>query len=143
MPRQRRDPQLIAAIEDADARLQRMGIHDQLRVKFRPLADPTWLGQYRSLSQFRGGPIFWVDPAAHADQPDVRRAIVQTILHEYGHVIWEYARLRDPDLYDRAQTVADEDEEEFAETFALVVYNGAASPAYRGIIQLYARALAT
>lgn len=50
---------------------------------------------------------------------------------------------RNPDLYDRAQTVADEDEEEFAETFAIVVYNGAASPAYRAIIQRYVTALAT
>lgn len=55
MSRQRRDPQLVAAIEDADARLQRMGINDRLRIKFRTLADPSWLGQYRSFSQFRGG----------------------------------------------------------------------------------------
>jgi hypothetical protein len=137
----RRDPKLIAVIEDADARLQRFGIDDRLQIKFRKTAEPDWLGQYRSFSQFRSGPIFWVNEAAHVDQPDVRKALVQTILHEYGHVIWEYARMRDPALYDLVTTIAGDDEEEFAETFAIVVYNDAASPAYRDVVRHYVKAL--
>lgn len=128
---------------------------DEFIVKVKPnLRDPGFLGQYRSFSQFRGRPIFWLNSRLHRvvetwlakharlDQTiDAHRVAVDTILHEYGHVIWEFARLRDPALYADVREVSDDDEEEFAETFALVVRKGSASPAYRRIIAAYMAAL--
>ena len=133
-----------AAIEDADGRLQRFGIVDRITIKFRTTLEPGWLGQYRSLSQFKSGPIFWVNSNITEDNypdHDVHRIIVDTILHEYGHVIWEFGRLRDQKLYEMCEAVSDGDEEEFAETFAVVVSNNAVSPTYRKIVKQYLKSL--
>jgi len=59
-----------------------------------------------------------------------------TLLHEYGHVIYEFSQFRLPDLSADIDNVTD-DEEDFAETFAVVVKNNAASPAYRDFIARY------
>ena len=133
-----------AAIEDADGRLQRFGIVDHITVKFRPTSQTDSLGQYRSFSQFRGGPICWVSSEITEENypdHDIHQIIVDTILHEYGHVIWEFARLRDDKLMKMCDAAAFGDEEDFAETFAVVVANNAVSPTYRKIVKRYVESL--
>jgi hypothetical protein len=150
-------PELVktAAVEARQLLLQ-FGIDDHFTVKLkclphRRLRDGTLasecLGIYRSRTAFRSRPIFWINPelpkiAADEGVSDkLYQIILDTILHEYGHVICEWSQhstLGDAELRAAIENVAD-DEEDFAETFALVVSHNAASPAYREIAAMYMR----
>lgn len=134
------------ALEKTYAALAKFDIDDTFTVKVKrfPKKSAGALALYRSRSQFRKGPIFWVneDFERKCDLAfvDACPELVLTLLHEYGHVIYEFADVRarffDPTLKESIVTIA-EDEEDFAETFAVVVRKDAASPAYRAIIARY------
>jgi len=123
-------------------KLSAIGIDDCFVVKVKNLGRSDWVACYQSLSQFKNnnrGPIFWVSPDLLLDQQE----FVISILHEYGHVIAEYAYVNDcKNTYGAAfasnkkTNVAKPikqywgkkysnkywDEEEFAEDFAQFVY---------------------
>src|SRR6267142_1283237 len=109
--------------------LREIGIDDQFTVKVHPITvHSEAIAQYRSRSHFRSGPVFWISPL-HSTDYDV---VVDSILHEYGHVIWEYAEVRKlaeaKGLYAAVQAISPYGEEDFAETFAHAVRNGSSLP---------------
>lgn len=128
-------------------RLSAAGIEDQVVVKWRALSDPTGLGQYRSGSQFRSRPTIWVneklpqlaDEQGVLDQIEV--IILDTILHEYAHAMWEYARFRAPSLFRLMSELADE--EEFVETMGLVLRGKYQTPVYRNLARKFGEVLAS
>lgn len=139
------DPKTIsAAARDAQAALEAFGIRDSFNVKVKDFgpAHADDVGLYRSRSQFRRGPIFWINKnlTALVPEPLLHGEIVMTLLHEYGHVIYEYARIRAPALRVLIDDVTD-DEEDFAETFSIAVARGARAPTYRRIAAMFQREL--
>lgn len=112
------------------------GIKDSFTVKVKQPKE-NWVAMYRGNSQFTNGrgPIFWIAESL-LDNSD---ELILSILHEYGHVIAEWAWMRSPEL---RKTLSnnwkgsfhnrDWDEEEWAEDFAQYLYyqsgwvNGAA-----------------
>ena len=131
------------AEKEALEHLSEHGIADAIVVKIKRMKDPRWLGSYRGLSQFKSSyPIFWVNEqllekikAEGIHEDDAPLVITDTILHEYGHVIWEFLRIRGSTqqeaqrLWDDIRAVED-DEEEFAENFAFAVRGRYDSPVY-------------
>ncbi len=131
--------------EQAITKLKAFGIEDDFQVKIKRASKPyvsNFIGQYRAGSQFRSGPIFWINPelpellSEERISTPIETVIEDTILHEYGHVIWEYASKRDSELMEYIYAI-ESDEEEFAETFALSVRKGRQSPGYRQIAKKY------
>jgi hypothetical protein len=134
---------LKQALVETAAALAVFDIDDTFSVKIKTFKSDNLhtLALYRSRSQFKGrGPIFWVNESfvALCEQQcaEPLKQLVLTLLHEYGHVIYEFSQFRLPDLSADIDNVTD-DEEDFAETFAVVVKNNAASPAYRDFIARY------
>lgn len=93
------------------------------------------LGCYRSLSQFRKGPIITVDVDRHEEilreeeseeslmftQDALKLNVMETLLHEYGHVIEEFIHVdaNETKNYKYLNMLEKfEDMEDFAETFA-------------------------
>lgn len=119
--------------------LKKCDINDTITVRCKPKNAPTarcehdeWVAIYRGLSQFSGhGPIFWVcdeqpmyeDMLGKPDRHEVFRGMVDSILHEYGHVIAEWGKKRNPDITMAIQERFD-DEEQFAEEFIEYVRDG-------------------
>jgi hypothetical protein len=117
-------------------RLYEHGIDDKftLRVKtFKRKDNTRWVALYRGFSQFASGPIIWInediprimkEKCCKDDEDwefmcatgDVNRGTIDSIIHEYAHVIAEYARYRDDKLRDFIKSHW-HDEEEFAEHF--------------------------
>jgi hypothetical protein len=131
---------LALARKEAVKKLAAAGIEDKIVVKLHALTvGPEAVGQYRGMSQFHSGaPIFWISNNVglwdRVEPVDLVRGMTITILHEYGHVIWEYLRVRSStdrgakklwdDLRALSTSSASEDEEEFAETLAQSLYWG-------------------
>ncbi len=144
----------IVKIAKAEAlvALKGMGIDDEdgITVKLKAMKGPKdqhWIGLYRSMSQFRGGAIFWINSDIQKvveeeglDPGKTKDVIRDTILHEYGHVIWEYASKRAPALMENIQAI-DDDEEEWAESFALAANKPAYSGAYKRLAQEFVKAV--
>jgi len=126
--------------------LAEVGIEDDIVVKIHKTTASA-LGQYRGASQFRSGTTFWISP----DVPAVlvregiaasmlEDVIVDTILHEYGHVLWEFLRIRShlnpkaERLWEDVRALStgseDDDEEGFAENFGLAVSGREQSPVH-------------
>lgn len=119
-------------------KLARLGISDTFTVKLRQTTDSAhWVAQYRSNSQFRSGPIFWVSP----NHPNDLGELTKSLLHEYGHVIYELARNRSSTLLDDIDTAFMDDEEEFAESFGRAVYAEKDYPWLSRIVRGYLAAL--
>jgi hypothetical protein len=142
------------AKEQALAALKSHGIDDNFTIKLK--SEPfkkkkkkaEWLGMYRSMTQFRGHhiPIFWLNEklpqfAAEVDEP-VAVTTLETILHEYGHVMYEYARVRDSKLFSMMRNISD-DEEEFAEMMARVLGCRWKVPPYEEIIKRYVESMSS
>lgn len=75
--------------KEAIRKLNNFGISDTFTIKIKS-PDNDWIAQYRSLSQFMNGgrgPIFWLAPEL-IDNPN---EFILSVLHEYGHVIAEFA----------------------------------------------------
>ena len=134
------------------------GIPDNIVVKVKTIKKhPEWLALYRSRTQFRGhGPIFWVNEnlpeiverieseldethgrSAHLDPLTVT---VDTLLHEYGHVVYEYATVR-PDQFTIDVLERWPDQEEFAEDFIEYIRSGWIDPSYEKVIDEYKKAV--
>ena len=144
--------QLVAkAKKTALEKLHALGVRDNIVIRIKPTSRGDWVGQYRARTQFTGqgrGPIFWVSETLDESLARVREEegeappteisvlneLIRTILHEYGHVIAEWAWFRN----ENAQKLIQETwrgfdahmnrpwvEEDFAEDFArwLTGYN--------------------
>ena len=105
----------------AQDKLSSHGIEDKFIIKIKPVKE-NWVAQYRGKSQFSNrGAIFWLSSDL-LNNPD---EFVISVLHEYGHVIAEFAWMQSPAL---RQVIQDNwkgefhgrpwDEEDFAEEFA-------------------------
>lgn len=109
--------------------LKAIGIHEDVLVKVKKPRDSRHLACYRSRSQFTNGkPIFWISPdiegdvmKALGDPGKIPRVVSDCIVHEYGHVIYEYAELRDKELFARIKESFLDDEEAFAEMIVFMV----------------------
>ncbi len=110
--------------QKAASKLIAVGIEDTFTLKIKNPKNSNWVAMYRGCSQFKNngrGPIFWLSENIISDED---QSII-SILHEYGHVIAEWAYIRDEKLF---QIIKDNwsgnyfnrpwDEEEFAEDFA-------------------------
>jgi hypothetical protein len=113
----------------ANSYLLKHGIKDSFQLKIKQPKNSEWVAMYRGQSQFTNRwnkPIFWLSPVL-LDQPD---EFIISVLHEYGHVIAEYAWLTEHQelrnllsKYWMGKTfLRPWDEEEFAEEFAQFVY---------------------
>jgi len=115
--------------ELAQQTLRSIGIHEEVLVKVKKLRDPYRLACYRSRSQFTNGkPIFWISSDieekvmnAWDDPGKIPGVVSDCIVHEYGHVIYEYAELRDKELFARIKESFPDDEERFAEQIVFMV----------------------
>jgi hypothetical protein len=133
---------VVIAKKAALAELHRVGIADTFCVKLKRPKRNEWVAMYRGGTQFTGrgrGPIFWIsttldvalaeayaeDGNPEPNESDVLNQLTDSLLHEYGHVVAEWARLRsDPMMaalrigWRRWNESDGWDEERFAEDFA-------------------------
>lgn len=138
----------------ASEKLEAFGIQDRFVVKVRPTSNENWVAQYRANSQFTNwhmGPIFWV----REDLLDNPREFVLSVLHEYGHVIAEYAwNQKSPNNLNPLYNLLSKnwkgqfffrpwDEEEFAEQFAQYVVGSFSNSkkALNKVITTYAQSI--
>lgn len=97
--------------------LKEIGIDDVMMVKVRAAPWKDWVAMYRGASQFRGRPIIWInDRLEYLERDEIFNVIVDSILHEYGHVIGEWGRYREPRITEAIKRGWG-NEEEFAEDF--------------------------
>ncbi len=100
-------------------------------IKFPKKSKNNWLGWYRNFSQFKSQPIIYIDVNQHEialremgefSEQNLKKHIMDTMLHEYGHVIEEVVRLdatRTGDYAVQAKIEKEfDDYEDFAELFA-------------------------
>jgi len=130
------------------ATLAKLGIRDIVTVKVKRFAkSPNWLAMYRGGTQFsRGGgnPIFWVNEGLldvmrdeGVEDHQLLKVVYDSLLHEYGHVVWEWARMDGRAVGGQGEawswiqdrvvgTLAGiwDDEEDFAEGFVQFALNG-------------------
>lgn len=100
------------------------GINDTFVVKIHPFKGhrKKWVALYRSMSQFRNNIIFWITPhfvtncidCGSLKENAIADLVTDSLLHEYAHVVFEWAANRDPVLL---RMIMDDynDPEEFAE----------------------------
>lgn len=103
------------------------GIDDVMTVKLRRLTNETWLAQYRGYSQFGGRPIVWINESLHELLDELDRPFdvaVGSILHEYGHIIAEWGKVRNREITELIQRGWG-CEEDFAEDFMRYVRHDA------------------
>jgi len=147
------DEEELAVVRDAVSKakkwtsdsLRRLNIHDTVTVKVKQFAkSPNWLAMYRSNSQFGRNPIFWINEnilgvMRDEDVPDseLLKVVYDSLLHEYGHVVWEWARARDPETYDMLLNGFWDDEEEFAEGFVQFALNGLGGTGYKPVVEAF------
>jgi len=83
------------------ARLLEYGIDELFILRIKPRLkgspDGDWLACYRSFSQFGGKPILWINAGfikitRRITPGDAYNDLVETLFHEYGHVVCEYSR---------------------------------------------------
>lgn len=124
----KRDPLLVRAVREASSEvselLQVRGIRDSFVVKIHPFTGyrKEWVALYRSMSQFHSYIIFWINPKfilqakgrGALEENIVSDLVIDSLLHEYAHVILEWATTRDPILL-RMILEDYTDPEEFAE----------------------------
>ncbi len=149
----------LTAVRDAVAKakkwtsdsLRRLDIHDTVTVKVKRFAkSPNWLAMYRSNSQFGRNPIFWINEnilGVLRDEDvldsELLKVVYDSLLHEYGHVVWEWARTRDSETYDMLLNGFWDDEEEFAEGFVQFALNGLGEKGYRPVVEAFAEKVFT
>lgn len=158
-------PFFASAKKETLRRLSEYGINDSFtlrikshekiakRVRRCPDTAEGCLALYRGASQFGSGPIFWIRDDFEAEvarldeeydmmgRTNPYTVAIQTLLHEYGHVIYEWARWRDSELLKIIEDAFD-DEEDFAEDFMRFVMDDPfCSSAHAQIIRLYVRSI--
>lgn len=141
----------------AVAALKAVGIKDPFTVRVKKVGGEA-LGLYRHHSQFmQRGPIFWINE----DLPKIAKKsgvserlddiLLDTLLHEYGHVIYEFALEMAKHKYAnqtkafwkdiQAQNTGPGFEEEFAEMIAHTLGDGHIDPVYYEFAERYAELL--
>lgn len=122
------DPILARAVFEARDAFERYlgnnGIHDRMIIKIRRFSEKhkRWIALYRSMSRFNGEVIIWINVdfrrilRGYDINPmyTITDIITDSLLHEYAHVIFEWAAKRDPVLLNMIIT-GYTNEEEFAE----------------------------
>lgn len=121
---------IAAHKQEAVGKLLKYGIEDRFILKIKEPKNKEWVAIYRCYSQFNNGnrgPIFWLNPTL-LKMPD---EFIISVLHEYGHVIAEYAWVTNSRVHSLLSKYWEGryynrpwDEEEFAEEFARFVYSG-------------------
>jgi hypothetical protein len=115
--------------KEAIAILKKYSIEDTFTVKIKSPDDPSWVAQYRAFSQFLNGgrgPIFWLSPELFEEPSE----FIISILHEYGHVIAEWAWVNKNKVLSKLISSSYKgtfgsrpwDEEAFAEDFAQCLF---------------------
>jgi hypothetical protein len=122
---------------------KKFGIEDELSVKVRETSNKKWVAQYRSFSQFKEKPIFWLNKNLSAMMEDLdipedklHDVVYDSIVHEYGHVIAEWARTRNQKMWKVIQDNF-EDEEEWAEGFVDVMRSFSDNEHYNKVVKQY------
>lgn len=114
----------ISAQKQALGLLEKAGIHDDLDISLKQFSGDQrcWLAKYDRMTQFKRTPVFWVntqtpgiiDAAVLPQDMTVEDVMVDSILHEYGHVIEEWAKVRNKKMFSMIYGPFS-DEEDFAE----------------------------
>lgn len=114
----------IMAKERALGYLHKAGIDDDIDIGLKKFygEQECWLALYQRMTQFKTNPKFFVntqtpgiiDAAVLPQNMTVEDVMVDSILHEYGHVIEEWARVKSPEMK-RLIYGPFSDEEDFAE----------------------------
>jgi len=141
---------------EAAGLLEAVGIHDRFVVKVRPIPEGC-LGLYRGGSQFRGKPIFWINsnlPKLASEEGVTDRfdeMVLDTILHEYGHVIYEFAEHHSKfpwncsakKLWDTIQSLNDGPSfyEAFAENMVRYLKGSTSNSTYVSLVKQFAKCL--
>jgi len=124
-----KSPLLIDAIELArkpfNLWLKAFGIEDSPIIKVKEFKGKQrhWLGLYRALSQFKDKPIFWINTnlfeimdEACVDSAKVDEIILDTLKHEYAHVILEWFKYKNKTILSQI-ALNFGSEEEYCEKF--------------------------
>lgn len=141
------------AKREAMSRLRRYGIDDRFTVKVRsnPSFNEHTLACYRGMSQFRSGPIFWINPQflqiveRESLSSQAQGILVDTLLHEYGHVMYEYIRWNESaGLKGKVEALntGPDFEEDFAESMAQALSGRCPDPVYEQIARDFGADLA-
>jgi hypothetical protein len=96
------------ALDTAMGLLKGYGINDRIDASLKDLKGDRecWLAMYVRESQFKGNPVFYVntktpgiiDAAVLPQSVTVEDVFLDSILHEYGHVIDEWGKFEDPGM---------------------------------------------
>lgn len=120
--------ELIDTLEDA-------GIPDtSITLKEPKESKQGWLGWYRNRSQFGKNAIIYIDIPAHQKSLDemvateqLEKVVMDTLLHEYGHVIEEFITIdsqrKNDETFLKKIKINFNDMEDFAELFARYINN--------------------
>jgi len=148
------------ATEYLYAELLKHDIEDKVTVKikpFKPVHQKHWLMMYKGGTALRGGrPIFWVNDRFlklvvdyMGDALDALVVLKDSMVHEYGHVIYEWANWRKSNDENASKAMyllkSFGDEEKYAENFAFFISGRDRSKAnvHKKIIDLYKHSMGT
>lgn len=166
MPKRKKTPAwAVAARNVLYTWLRERRIEEEVRVevwKKVPKVDGPCVGSYVRMSQWRGLPTFrlaaslpravravWKGLETTTSLPtEILRAAAETLAHEYGHVVWEFAEKSSSPhpsrLTLREKVLAWEaGEEDFAEGFMLEIARDDGPDGMNEIVKLYAEVLAS
>ena len=131
--------------------LSKAGIDDGFSVKVKafPADDEHSMALYRARSQFGGnGPIMWLNEKLPdmmkehgVEKSKLPEIMTDSMSHEYGHVMYEFAEYREPELYKTINDYFHGDEEKFAEGFSMHLNGREPNPVYDRVIKGYSAAL--
>lgn len=132
--------------------LKSRGITDKITVKikdFKRKGYENWIALYRAHSQFTSRPIVWINKELYkfidteekntGSQINEYSVITDNILHEYGHIIAEWAKKRNKEMDNIIRRVW-HNEEDFAEGFVAYARDSIwldNEDAYNRIVELY------
>ncbi len=152
LPQEKRVPRgqvyqdFVQAKDKAVKMLWDRGIEDDMIIELQEFDGDRrcWLALYKKMSQFpRGYPVIQVNEntqgilaAAKDKTTGINLAMLESILHEYGHIIAEWGRERDPEITRLVFQYAS-DEEVFAEDFMRFMLGRIRSPIMEDVLQRF------
>lgn len=120
------------------------GCAREFTVKVKPFPGNRQhdMAMYRSMTQFKGKPIFWINEQLpsmakkRGVESSMGEIIDDTLYHEYGHLVAEWARKRDPAT---SAFIASKftGEEEFAEKFVTFITRGYNKDAFAPVTKAF------
>ena len=132
--------------------LKSRGITDKITVKikdFKKKGYENWIALYRAYSQFTSRPIIWINKELYKFIADKEKStgsrineysvITDNILHEYGHIMAEWAKKRNKEMSNIIRR-AWHNEEDFAEGFVAYTRDSVFAnneDVYSRVIKLY------